>query len=61
MEVTDGLFWFAGRDGQYTVATRTLEDAKRQMTAKGLTWDRCGEVHGPGDGMPPGQWMELRD
>ena len=61
MERTDRRFWFAGHDGQWMVNAPTCEDAERKMTANGLSWDRCGEVHGLGDGMPPGQWMELHN
>lgn len=61
METAEWLFWFAGPGGQYLVSAESLDDARRQMAAKNLSYDRCGPVHGPQDGMPPGIWAPLPD
>jgi hypothetical protein len=58
----DWLFWFAGGpEDQYIVHAASIDEAERKMADRGLSYDRCGLVRGPGDGRPPGIWKDIDD
>jgi hypothetical protein len=54
------LFWFkTSPNGGVTVDAASLDDAKHEVARRGIAYQGCGEIIGPGDDFPPGVWATL--
>jgi hypothetical protein len=59
---TVGLFWFKdGSDHQYLVRATSMEGAEQEMSQHGLAYQESGQVEGPEDELPPGEWTLVND
>jgi hypothetical protein len=56
------LFWFKdGPQSQYLVRAASMEDAQQEMSRRGISYLESGQVEGPGDDLPPGEWTVVND